>query len=223
MNLPHPIRSVIDATVAEFFGTAILALMVSFLGYAAGAGYAVSGFEPLFMPFGVGLTLFLLIATLGYASGGHFNPAVSLALVAARRFNARKLLYYLPAQFLGALVGVACARFIIPGGLPAPLSQVTTSGAFTEFLGAVIFGLAVLSVVIKRVRPEHGPAVIGIGLALGVSLAYAFNGGLLNPALALGMGAWSWHFWVMPVLGVLAGGSIAVLFDEESDPQPAGS
>lgn len=213
-------RALFDATIAEFFGTMVLAFAV---GYFVSVGsFALQGFESFFAPFAIGLTLFFLVATLGYASGAHFNPAVTLALAVFRKVDPIKIPLYLGAQFVGAWVGIAIARFAVPGGLAEPSTLTSTGGLVTEFIGALLLGFAVASVVLGRVKEGWGAPVIGVALTLGVTIALGYGGGLLNPALAGGLEVWSWRYWVMPLLGVLCGTAVCVIFDEESTTPKSG-
>src|SRR5512134_1133281 len=99
---------------AEFLGTFWLVL--------GGCGSAVlaAGFPGLGIGFvGVSLAFGLTVLTGAYAlgpiSGGHFNPAVSIGLVAGGRFRAAELPGYIVAQVLGA-IAAACVLYLIATG-----------------------------------------------------------------------------------------------------------
>src|SRR5215216_5490663 len=64
-----------------------------------------------------GLTVLTMAFAIGHISGCHLNPAVSIGLWAGGRFPAAKLLPYIAAQVLGALVG-ATVLFLIASGKP---------------------------------------------------------------------------------------------------------
>ena len=86
--------------VAEFIGTLTLVLF--------GCGAAVLGGEhvgQLGIALAFGFAIVAMAYGIGSISGCHVNPAVSLAVFVAGRMNARDLVLYWIAQFLGALVG----------------------------------------------------------------------------------------------------------------------
>src|SRR3982750_10715 len=99
---------------AEFIGTAWLVL--------GGCGSAVlaAAFPNLGIGFvGVSLAFGLTVLTgayaLGHISGGHFNPAVTIGLAAARRFDAKDVVPYILAQVIGGIVPAAALFAIVEG------------------------------------------------------------------------------------------------------------
>src|SRR5262245_9012188 len=106
----------IKALGAEFVGTFML--MSSVLGaafYSFGAPSGAAGI--LGVAFSIGLTVMALIYSIGQVSGGHYNPAVTLGLVAGGRFEIGNALGYVIAQCAGAIA--ACALFAVIGNAPA--------------------------------------------------------------------------------------------------------
>src|SRR5690606_15697069 len=99
---------------AEFFGTFWLVLG------GCGAAVLAAGFPGLGIGFaGValafGLTVLTMAFAVGHISGGHFNPAVTIGLVAGGRFPAREIAPYVVAQVLGAIVAAAVLAAIASG------------------------------------------------------------------------------------------------------------
>lgn len=108
--------SVSKRLVAEFIGTAWLVF--------GGCGAAVLsaaypnlgiGFAGVALAFG--LTVMTMCYAIGHISGCHLNPAVSVGLVAGRRFPVAHLLPYIVAQVLGATTGAA-VLYVIASGKP---------------------------------------------------------------------------------------------------------
>lgn len=128
----------------------------------------------------VGLTLLVLVVAIGKVSGSHVNPAVTLALVAARKFKPLDGLFYFAAQLVGAFLAVLVVRSL---GRPLPTIEAGSNAFWFELLGAFLLAFVVAQVVVKNV-PEAGSALaIGGALALGVLIAGGASGGVLNPAL----------------------------------------
>jgi aquaporin Z len=119
-----PTPSIIRRSAAEALGTFILV----FVGSGAAAASALHfrtppAFGVLFTALGLGLALFVGISIAGKVSGGHYNPAVTVGLAAARHFAWADVPAYLVSQFVGAIVG-AFAILIVFGTLGAQVAGV---------------------------------------------------------------------------------------------------
>lgn len=193
---------------AEFFGTMMLILFgdgvvcqVVLSGSTKVAPSQKGDYNSIAFCWGIGVAVGVWVA--GGISGGHLNPAVTLALAVTRRFPWKKVPVYILAQFLGAFLGAAIlyANYFhainafegqgvrtISGtaGLFATyaLSYLPNSAAwFDEFLGAAILLIGVLAITDqKNLSPTPGllPValfllVTGIGMAFGVQTGYAIN------------------------------------------------
>src|SRR6201986_207798 len=89
--------------VAEFFGT--LWLVLGGCGAAVlSAGFPSLGIGFLGVAFAFGLTVLTMAYAVGHVSGGHFNPAVTIRLWSAGRFASKRVLPYIIAQVIGAIV-----------------------------------------------------------------------------------------------------------------------
>ena len=86
----------LNGTLVEFFGTTIFLYVIIATGN----------------PWLIGLTLALLIYFLGNVSGGYFNPAVTVMMVAAGKESKQQLIPYLFAQLLAALVALQLYRYL---------------------------------------------------------------------------------------------------------------
>src|SRR3954454_5455210 len=99
---------------AEALGT-ILFFFLGFNRIAVSVDIGGGAISTLGIAFAFGLGLALAIGGLGHVSGGHFNPAVSIGLVAARKFPPKELLPYWAAQLVGGFVAVLAVAIVYSG------------------------------------------------------------------------------------------------------------
>src|SRR2546422_7318241 len=141
---------------------------------------------------GVGLAI--IVSMTMNISGGHINPAVTAALWLADKVNGRTALSYVVAQLVGAIVGAALMKGLLPlaavrvaiAGAPKLADTVTflqgvwIEAALTFFLVSAVFGTAV-----SPEAPKIGGVGIGLALFLGALVGGDFTRGIMNPAPAL--------------------------------------
>ena len=215
---------------AECIGTFML--MSSVLGaafYSFGAPMGAAGI--LGIALSIGCTVMALSFSIGHISGGHFNPAVTLGLVAGGRVSANSAPGYIIAQCIGALA--ACAYFALIGRAPpnfaangydslsmlrsSLLSVFLIETLLTAFLVFVIMGATS-----KRAPAGFAPIAIGLTLTAIHIMAIPVSNASVNPARSLGSAVFGgflalsqlWVFWVAPILGGVIGGSIARWLEE---------
>lgn len=213
---------------AEFLGTFWLVL--------GGCGSAVlaAGYPELGIGFaGVALAFGLTVLTGAYAfgaiSGGHFNPAVSVGLTVAGRFNVKDLPLYVVAQVVGAIAAAFLLRYIAsgaPGFDPDSLAAngydahspnlfSLQSAIATEVVMTAFFLLVILGVTDKRAPAGFAALAIGLALTLIHLISIPVTNTSVNPARSTGpaivVGGWAlqqlWLFWVAPI----AGGAVGAL------------
>lgn len=215
---------------AEFFGTFWLVL--------GGCGSAVlaAAFPELGIGFvGVALAFGLTVLTMAYAvghiSGGHFNPAVTLGLLAAGRIDGKDVVPYILTQVLGAIAAAAMLYLIASGkagfdvsagfatngyGEHSPGGFSLLSVVVTEFVLTAFFLLIILGVTDKKAPAGFAPLAIGFALVLIHLISIPVSNTSVNPArstgVALFQGDWAmaqlWVFWVVPLLGGVFGGLV---------------
>src|SRR6187402_2291526 len=106
--------SLFKKTVAEFFGT--FWLVLGGCGSAVlAAGFPVLGIGFIGVSLAFGLTVVTMAYAVGHISGGHFNPAVTLGLLAGGRVKAGDVLPYILAQLIGAVLAAAALAYIASG------------------------------------------------------------------------------------------------------------
>ena len=194
------------ALIAELFGTFILTTAV--LTSINNPGF------PVPTPVIAGLTLGLLVYTIGPISGCHINPAVTVGLFSIGRIDIRDAGAYLVAQFVGAVLAMVLGNIFFSSPTELVVNGAPLTG-LAELFGTVLLGFAVASVVIGRVSANLSGLVIGSGLLLGISFAATQSNGVLNPAVALGIGSLGHTYVWGPLGGALVGAFIANFFADK--------
>lgn len=215
---------------AEFFGTFWLVL--------GGCGSAVLaaaypelgiGFAGVSLAFG--LTVLTMAYAVGHISGGHFNPAVTLGLVAGGRFSAKDAIPYIVAQVIGGIAGAAVLYAIASGkigfdasagfasngyGEHSPNGFALSAVVITEIVLTAFFLIIIHGATDKKAPAGFAPIAIGLALTLIHLISIPVSNTSVNPArstaVALFQGSWAidqlWVFWVAPIIGGILGGII---------------
>jgi glycerol uptake facilitator protein len=182
------------AYIAELLGTLFLVLVVGtvvtlFVSTSpdsqTGSDFAVIGLVHAFM-------LFALIISFGSVSGGHFNPAVTLAAAVQRKIEWVDAVVYMLAQLSGAVLGALLVKGLLldegrAGGYgSAEISGLLSSdfaGFVVEGLGTFLLVLVIIAVAMNpRARQEWAPLAIGSTLGFAVMIFGPLTGGSFNPA-----------------------------------------
>jgi aquaporin Z len=216
--------------VAEFFGT--FWLVLGGCGSAVlAAAFPDVGIGLLGVAFAFGLTVLTMAYAIGHISGCHLNPAVSIGLWAGGRFPANKLLFYIIAQVVGAIVAGGVLYLIASGkagfdvtagfasngyGEHSPGGYSMTAALVTEIVMTMMFLLIILGATDTRAPQGFAPIAIGLGLTLIHLISIPVTNTSVNPARSLGValyvGDWAlaqlWLFWVAPIIGALLGAGI---------------
>lgn len=205
----------LGALFAELVGTFILVSTIISLG-----GNAIIA----------SLVVLIAIVAFGRLSGGHLNPAVTIAMAATRQISVMRAVGYIIAQLLGAMLAlVVVTQFIHAApGVPSMYTgelqkpEVFKLDAlkgdwrlfFGEALGAFILGIGVAAARFTRREGLEAGYLVGGSLLVGLALVTALlqSTAVLNPAAALGLDGYkfdnAWTFAVYaagPVIGAVAG------------------
>jgi aquaporin Z len=223
---------------AEAFGTLII--VVAGLGVPL---FTLPQSSPLPAPLAAGLALTAAMLAVGYLSGGHFNPAVTLGGVIAGRIRPLEAAAYLGAQLAGAALG-AVALFGVLRTVPTiddsqgafatvaagfgehSVIQVPMAGVLlVEVLGTALLVAVFLGTTSKR-NPARAAAPLAVGLTMAVLLQFgqAIGNVPFNPARATASAIFSgpnalgqlWLFWVAPVVGAAIAGLVFRGFAQSS-------
>ena len=169
------------------------------------------------MGLAVGATVVaIVISPWGKQSGGHFNPALTLAFYRLGKMRLPDALIYVVAQFSGAIVGVSIARYLLPAGRPAIRYAVTAPGmrgsAFA-FGGELTISFVLMSTILVSSNREslarYTPYLVGLLYALFITLEAPLSGASMNPARSFGpalhLSYWHaiWLYFTAPSLGML--------------------
>lgn len=194
-------RNYLAELVGTFFLTLAVSLSILFGGYVA-------------TPLVAGLTLGLFVYTLGHISGGHFNPAVTFGMWSVKKLEAKDTLFYILFQALGAVLAMLLARVLSGDSIVVTVVEEWKLGV-AEAIGAFVLVFGVSSVVWKKVDARVSGLVVGGSLFLGILLTFGLSAGLVNPAVALGVGAISWMYMLAPFVGgVLAAWTFRYLINK---------
>jgi aquaporin Z len=204
-------RQKVAALAAEFLGTGFLTLlMLSVQRSTIGV--------PFFVAIAAGLTLILMMFSLARVSGGHFNPALTIALWTARKVQTLTGALYIAAQLLGAWAAYGLYTYLVNNTLQPIGGHFTGRILVAEAVGAGILGFGYAAAAYQRFNAAVTATVTGLSYTLAIVAASAAAIGLVNPGVALGVRAWVWGTYVLgPVLGAVIGVNLyAVLFAEPS-------
>jgi len=219
---------------AEFFGTFWLVLggcgsavlAAQFGGDGNPLGIGLVGVSLAF-----GLTVLTMAYAVGHVSGGHFNPAVSVGLWAAGRFEGKDLLPYVVAQVVGAVAAGAVLYLIATGKAGAAVGGFASNGygerspgayglgaaALTEVVMTFFFLVIILGATSKAAPAGFAPIAIGLGLTLIHLISIPVTNTSVNPARSTGVALFAdpgaltqlWLFWVAPIAGAAIAGFVS--------------
>ncbi len=189
--------------IVEFIGTFFL---VSAVGLATGT----------LAPLAIGAMLMIMVYGGGHFSGGHFNPAVTLAVWMRGKIGIGDVPGYVLGQILGGVVAALVVGYLAGGTAPTPKAIVAGPALVAELLGTFALAWVVLGTATEKDTAGNSFYGLAIGFTV-MACAVAFggiSGGAFNPAVAIGasvMGAFDWaNLWVY-LVGTLAGAALAAL------------
>ncbi len=170
-----------------------------------------------------GLTIALVICSLGHISGAHINPAVTIGFLITGKIEAKDALIYILSQLIGAMLAAYSLKVFVPGAMEASLGGQSISpnvsivaAIFIEFVLTFFLVTAIFGTAVDDRGTFSAVAGFGIGLVVTVDILAGgpFTGASMNPARSFGpaiiSGTWENQivYWVGPIIG----GAIASLF-----------
>lgn len=156
---------------------------------------------PISTPVAAGLTLGILVYTIGKVSGAHVNPAITIAMASLKKISMVDAAFYIVAQILGAIAAMFFGAWIFGGSPEVAISNDLTVFA-AEALGAGMLAFGVATAVRNNDYGTSG-MIVGGSLFLGIILAAGASSAVLNPAVAIGLGAASAAHIIAPIVGAI--------------------
>jgi aquaporin Z len=214
---------------AEFIGT--FWLVFGGCGSALlAASFPEVGIGFVGVAFAFGLTVLTMAYAVGGISGGHFNPAVSLGLAIAGRFEWKDLIGYWIVQLVGGIAGAAVLYLIASGtkdftaggfasngyGELSPGGYSLLAALICEVVLTAVFLLIILGSTSKAAPAGFAPLTIGFGLTLIHLISIPVTNTSVNPARSIAAAIFAtngamgqvWLFIVAPLIGAAVGAVI---------------
>ncbi|HNZ43127.1 MAG TPA: aquaporin Z [Bacteroidales bacterium] len=215
--------------IAEFIGT--LWLVLGGCGSAMlAAGYPELGIGFAGVALAFGLTVLTMVYAIGHVSGCHLNPAVSLGLWIAGRFDKKELLPYIAAQVLGALAGAGILYLIVSGKEGFELGSFAANGygelspggydmiaaLVTEIAMTFMFLIVILGATHAKAPKGFAGVAIGLALTLIHLISIPVTNTSVNPARSTSQAIFAgteylsqlWLFWLAPIVGAMLAGIV---------------
>jgi aquaporin Z len=190
--------------LTEFIGTFFLVLTIG-LTVVAGTPFA---------PLAIGSALMIMVYMGGHISGGHYNPAVTLAVMMRGKLPAGQLVPYWISQVLGSLAASAVVLYLLGKTFPLAPSGSSFHALLVEFLFTFALALVVLNSATSKLTAGNSfyGLAIGFTVVVGAFAGGPISGGAFNPAVGTGPALMSatagrgglaslWIYWVGPLLG----------------------
>jgi len=206
--------------LAELLGTFLFLT----IGYASVAAFGAAGVPGLLVvPFAFPLGLLAAIFAVGHVSGGHFNPAVTIAMVLDKRTLPMDAVGYIVAQAVGA-IGAAAFVLVVAGqasvtaGITKPGGGVTEIGALLLEIVLTAGFVTVILTATKR-APLLAPLAIPLTLVAIHFAAAPLSGASVNPVRSLGSALIGgdlgglWIYIVAPIVGSIVGWAVFRVVD----------
>ena len=192
--------------LVEFIGTFFLVFTV---GMAVRSGAVLA-------PLAIGASLMVMIFAGGHVSGGHFNPAVTLAVFLRGKCDKSDVLPYWVAQFAAGLVAALVVTFLFVSKPAAPALHGSIPSVIVEFLFTFALAWVVLNVATAKGTANNSFYGLAIGMTVmtGAVAVGGVSGGAFNPAVGLGvftMGLESAKQFGLYLGSDLAGAAVAAL------------
>jgi len=201
--------------IVEFIGTFFLVLTV---------GCNVLGGNPL-APLAIGSVLMVMIYAGGHISGGHFNPAVTLAVTVRGKCSIADAIPYMVFQMIGGVAAAFTAKFLYAEAAAKAIEAATKAPAIATgpaFVAELLFTFALAWVVLNAATSKDTANNSNYGLAIGFTVVVgafsvgSISGGAFNPAVAVGaalMSLISWgNIWIHLSADFLGGLIAAIAF-----------
>jgi len=214
-----PLPKMLAPFYAEFYGTMMLTLVITLSG----------GMDSLLGPIAIGSILMSMVFTYGHLSGGHYNPAVSFAVLIRGKLTPTRWVFYALSQVIGGICGAALGKYILPEELDTPVPGYNDNQLGPAFAAEFFFSLALSTTVLNTATTVSVGQNSFYGLAIGFTVlsgAIAVGdicGAVFNPAVGTGLlviagkGSDLWVYWLAPMCGGFVGGIMFHLINSDEN------
>ncbi|MGH2552308.1 MAG: MIP/aquaporin family protein, partial [Chitinophagaceae bacterium] len=175
----------------EFIGTFFLVITI---------GLTVNGGAGVMAPLAIGSALMIMVYAGGHISGGHYNPAVTLAILIRGRISGADAIAYIITQILGALVAAFAVKYLM-GDAKMPTEAMSNPDVIKALIAELLGTFALCYVVLNVATAKANAGNSYYGLAIGftvIVMAFSlgsFSGGAFNPAVAAGLSLMKMTAW----------------------------
>lgn len=168
-----------------------------------------------------GFVVMAVVYSIGYISGGHINPAATVAFWVTNRMEANRAVFYIGSQLIGAALGGFLLKVLFPDALASVHLGATKLGTninvyqalSMEFVITFFLVFAIFATLVDPRAPKgFGGLAVGLVFLFGVLVGGPITGGAMNPARTFGPAIASGFFenhiiyWIGPILGGVAAG-----------------
>ena len=204
--------------LTEFIGTFFLVLTI---------GCAVLGHADL-APLAIGSALMVMVYAGGHVSGGHYNPAVTLAVTIRGRCSPAEAIPYMISQVAGAILAAMAVGFLFSREVSLAEAKDLANMEMKALLAEALYTFALAYVVLNAATAKANANNSFYGLAIGFTVLTGaiavggISGGAFNPAVAIGismMGIASWKYIWIYLLADFAGGAVAAIVFKTINPE----
>jgi len=196
----------LKAYIMELIGTMFLVLAVGLTGN----------------PIAIGVMLMTMVYLGGHISGGHYNPAVTLAVWIRGKLPSKEVVPYWISQIMGGLIAGIIILFVGKSLIPMPSVGIMHAGLIEILLTFVIASTVLTTATSKAFKDSKV-----YGLAIGAALLTAafiggdISGGVFNPAVAIGplVLAGAYANMALYIIAPLVGGALAAYLFKYFNPK----
>ena len=196
--------------LVEFIGTFFLVLTVGMTSIGSGAGNLA--------PLAIGSALMIMVYAGGHVSGGHYNPAVTIAVWLRGRCSQSDVFPYIGSQLAGGIAASMLALALKGDVVVTPAEIKVFPALIAELVGTFALAYVVLNTATAKATSGNSYYGLAIGFTV-MTMAFAFgsvSGGAFNPAVAVGITAMGIAktsiFWVYLVANFVGGALAAAAF-----------
>lgn len=195
--------------VVEFIGAFFLVFTIGMTVIDPGSAGAMA-------PLAIGSSLMIMVYAGGHVSGGHYNPAVTIAVTLRGKCSPTDAVPYIVAQCVAAAAASALVLYLKVGEKVMPMAPAAGPAIIAEFLFTFALCYVVLNTATAKANAgnSHYGLAIGFTVVVGAYAVGAVSGGAFNPAVAVGLGVMGLVKWAdiwMHLVGEVAGAVAAAV------------